>query len=85
VGVERFKLNSRGVRALLRGPEMQAELKRRAERVVASAGPEFEIGASVGKNRARVAVLARTRKAREAEAKFRRLTRGVDAARGDAR
>lgn len=40
--IERFKLNSRGARALLRSDGVRADLQRRAEAVKAVAEPQWE-------------------------------------------
>jgi hypothetical protein len=81
MAVERVKLNSRGMRALLRSPEMLADLERRAARIATAAGPGHEVEGSIGRNRARAAVITATAEARIAEAKRRTLTRAIDAGR----
>jgi hypothetical protein len=40
--IERFRINSRGARALLRSPGVRAELQRRADSVKAVAEPQFQ-------------------------------------------
>jgi len=77
----RFVLNSKGVRSLLRGAEVQADLERRGRAVAAAAGPGHDVQTWVGRNRARVTVRTATAEARRAEATARRLTRAIDAAR----
>lgn len=75
-------LNHQGMRAMLRSAGVQAELKRRADRVAARAGAGMLADSSVGKNRARASVTTATFEAQRAEATSRALTRAVDAARG---
>lgn len=77
----RFKLNRKGVRQILRSPQVEADLKRRAENVAQQAGEGFEVDTFVGKNRARADVFTATHAARKAEAEERALTRAIDAAR----
>lgn len=78
----RIVLNRKGVKALLRSPEVLADLKQRAERIAAAAGSGMEVSAMVGQNRARASVITATRSARRAEATSRALTRAIDAGRG---
>lgn len=77
----RIVLNRRGVRQLLRSPEVLADLKHRAEQIAAAAGPGMEASAMVGKGRARASVITATSEARKAEATRRALTRAIDAGR----
>ncbi|MFA5712299.1 hypothetical protein [Mycolicibacterium sp.] len=78
----RIVLNRKGMRQLLRSPEVLADLERRAERIAARAGDGMEPSAMVGKNRARASVITATSEARKAEATRRALTRAIDAGRG---
>jgi len=78
----RIVLNRKGMRQLLRSPEVLADLERRAERIAARAGDGMEPSAMVGKNRARASVITATHSARRAEATSRALTRAIDAGRG---
>lgn len=75
-------LNRRGVRELLRSPEIQRDLERRAQRIAATAGPGHEVDADVGPNRARASVRTDTFEAMHDEATTRNLTRALDAGRG---
>lgn len=85
-----FKLNSKGVREVLRSPEMEAELRRRAERVAQAARPNAKytdghpipliVESSQGRNRARATVFAPGGLTAEADNRF--LGSAVDAARG---
>ncbi len=76
-----LELNRSGVRELLRSPEVLADLRARAERVAAAAGAGMEVEATIGPNRARAEVATGTTEARLAEARHRRLSRSIDAAR----
>lgn len=80
----RVKINSKGAVAVLKSPEVQAMLLERARRSAAAAGgePDFEASVTVGKNRARASVITATHAGRLAEAKDRKLTKALDAARG---
>ena len=82
MGKPNIKLNRAEVRRLLRSPEAMADLKARGGRIAMAAGPGFEIVPSVGRNRARVAVVAATKSARRAEAKSGVLSKALDAGRG---
>lgn len=77
----KIKLNKPGVRELLRGEEMQADLKRRADKIAAAAGPGNEVETFVGKNRARATVRTATIEARIAEETDQSLTRSIAAGR----
>ena len=77
----RLELNREGVAALMKSPEVQAELAERGGRVLAAAGEGHELKASVGRNRARVKVFTRSQHAKNAEAKRRNLTLALEAGR----
>lgn len=77
----RIKLNRAGVRALLRDPKVEADLARRARAIAAAAGPGHQVDSSIGRNRARAAVITETVEAKLAEATDRDLTRAIDAGR----
>lgn len=66
---------------LLKSVPVQQDLRRRAERIAAAAGPGMEASVQVGRNRARGSVITVTQQAREAEARNRALTRALDAGR----
>jgi hypothetical protein len=79
-----FKLNREGIRKILRSPEMEAELLRRAQRVANATNlqdgePDLEIDSSIGKNRARATVFRPGGLLREAD--DRALGSAIDAAR----
>lgn len=76
-----FKLNSAGIRGLLTGGAVQAELMARAERVAAAAGPGMEVSDAGGSSRARAIVRTATFEAMKAEATDRALTRAIGVAR----
>lgn len=77
----RVKLNSAGVRALLRSTEVRNDLGRRADKIAAAAGDGMEAEVSVGSNRARAAVYTATFDAMRAEAEGRALSAALDAGR----
>ena len=77
----RIVLNRRGVRELLRSPEVLRDMRRRAEAIAQRAGDGMEASAMVGAGRARASVITATARAREAEATNRALTRALDAGR----
>lgn len=79
-----FKLNRQGIRAILRSPEMEAELLRRAKKVAEATvlqdgEPDLEVDSSIGKNRARATVFRPGGLVREAD--DRALGSAMDAAR----
>lgn len=78
----RIELNSKGLRQLLRSPEVLADVEQRAQRIAAAAGEGFEASAKLGPNRARASVVTATAEAMLAEAEDRALTRALDAGRG---
>lgn len=77
----RVKLNKPNTRALLRSPEVQRDLKRRADAIARQAGPGHEVDLEVGRNRTRAEVRTATPAARRAEATSRNLSRALDAGR----
>lgn len=64
-----FDLDSKGARDLMRSPQMQAELRRRADELARRMGPGFEVKITVGANRARATITAKTREARLRQAR----------------
>lgn len=76
-----IRLNSAGVRELLRSEAVRADLARRAALIAAAAGEGFEASSSIGGARARARVHTATFAARKAEAHERALTRALDAGR----
>lgn len=77
----RVVLNRDGPRQLRRLPAVQADLKRRADRIAAAAGAGMEASVVEGTNRARASVITDSTGARRAEATGRALTRAIDAGR----
>lgn len=73
----RFKPNKRTAEAILKGPEVQALLARKAAAVASRAGEGFTSGVRVGKDRARAYVLPETYKARKRQARDHVLERAV--------
>lgn len=76
-----IKLNDAGMKAILRAPGVQADLRARADRIARAAGPGMQ-AESHPTTRARATVWTATAQARRAEAKEHRLTRAFDAGRG---
>jgi hypothetical protein len=77
----RIKLNSRGVREILRSREVLSDLERRARNIADAAGPGHEVDSEIGPNRARASVRTDSIDAMLAEATDRTLTRAFDAGR----
>lgn len=73
----KFKPNKRTAEAILKGPEAQALLARKAAEVASRAGEGFTSGVRVGKDRARAYVLPETYKARRRQARDHVLERAV--------
>lgn len=73
----KFKSNKRTAEAILKGPEVQALLARKAAEVASRAGEGFTSGVRVGKDRARAYVLPETYKARKNQARNHVLERAV--------
>ncbi|MFL2002017.1 hypothetical protein [Microbacterium sp. A1-JK] len=80
----RIEMNPAGFAAILKSPEVQADLRRRAEAIAAAAGggPDFEVDSRIGSTRARASVFTATTEGRLAEATDRVLTNALDAGRG---
>lgn len=78
----RFVLNRKGVRELLRGAEMQADLRRRAQRIAQAAGPGHEVQVVRGRNRARATIRTATDEAKLAQQQTGNLTNAIGAGRG---
>lgn len=76
-----LRLNGAGVRRLLNAPGVHADLQRRGRAVAAKAGPGVEMRPGTSTKRARVSVATATPEAMEAEARDRRLSSAIDAAR----
>lgn len=77
----RIVVNKAGVRQLLKSAEIEADLKQRAERIAAAAGPGMTVAVHQGSNRARVVVYTDGIEAILAEVHHQALTRAIDAGR----
>ena len=79
----RVKLNSAGIREVLKSDEVRADILRRAEAIKAAAGggDDYEAGAEIVGNRVMGWVVTATPEAKQAEAEDRTLTRALDAGR----
>lgn len=80
--LERVVINRRGVRDLLRSPEIAADLRRRAEAIATAAGPGHRVEVEVGRNRVRAAVVTESFEAMWAEATRRALSAALGAGKG---
>lgn len=83
-GAIRIEMDQAAIRAFLQGPEVQNELRDRAEAIAAAAGSDedFEVEVRVGATRARASVRTASYAGMRAEATDRVLTRALDAGRG---
>lgn len=75
------KLDSQGMRELLRSEDVRADLGRRARAIAAAAGPGHQASSTIGRRRALAMVWTDTPEAMVAEARTRKLTRAIDAGR----
>ena len=82
MAISYIKVKPSARRAINRSPGVEAELKRRADRIAAAAGPGMIASSRIGPKRARASVVTVTNQARAAEARTRALTRALDAGRG---
>lgn len=78
----KVKFKKGAIGQLLKGPEALADVRRRAQRVAAQAGPGMEVDARIGRTRARASVITATTEARVNEATKRSLTNALGAGRG---
>lgn len=83
--VERIEFNNAGFEAILKSPEVIADLLARGQRIASSAttrpGAVFSVDAQVGRSRAQIRVATGNDAAREAEAHDRALVSSLDAGR----
>lgn len=77
------EINRQALAAILKSPEVLADLRARAERVRNAAGPGFEMDSRVGRNRARASVKAESFSARVRNSRENILIRALEAGRGD--
>lgn len=82
-GKVRVEMNSAGAQELLKSPEVQGELRKRADRVAAAAGEGHEVSVWVGRDRARATVTTVSARAKRAEANDRALLRALEAGGGE--
>lgn len=77
-----IKIDKKGVEQLLRSPEVEADIKARAQRIASAAGAGHSVTTFQGTDRVRAHVATDTPEAMEAEATERRLSNAIDAGRG---
>lgn len=77
----KIKMDRRWRREVLTSPEVKRDLRRRADRVDAQAGPGHRVDEQVGRIRARASVVTDSPLAMFNEATDRNLTRALDAGR----
>lgn len=77
----RVVLNSANHRAILRSPQVQSDLLRRAQAIADAGGEGLEVDSGVGPNRARASVRTATAEARRSEAIDKTLTSAINAGR----
>lgn len=75
------KLNSAGIVATMKSAGVRADVRARAERIAAAAGPGHQVRVAEGRTRVRATVTTATRAAKKSEAKNKTLTRAIDAGR----
>lgn len=73
--------NESGIRALLKGPEVMADLEARGKRIADKAGPGHDVRASRGRRRGRVTIGTQTIAARLSQSKRATLSQAIDAGR----
>lgn len=78
----RWDLDRKGVAALLRAPGVKADLQRRADRIALAAGAGVRGYVWDGADRARGRVVTVTPEADFNQARYRTLSRAIDAGRG---
>ena len=83
MSLERLEINDAAALALLKSPEVMADLKRRGDAIARAAGDGvFDVTESYTPTRARVSVGTGDHAARKSEASKRSLTSALDAGRG---
>lgn len=81
-GRVRWDLNRRGVAELLRSPGVQRDLQSRANRIALAAGVGVKGYVWQGHDRARARVVTTSPEADWRQARYRTLSRAIDAGRG---
>jgi hypothetical protein len=74
--------NRKAAAEILKSPEVLRDVRGRAERVAAAAGPGFEASSMIGRNRARASVRAISFSARVRNSRDNILLRALEAGRG---
>lgn len=83
VAIQKVEINDAAAEALLKSPEVRADLMRRANAIAAAAGEgHYDVTPSTTPTRARVSVGTGDATARKAEATRRALTSAIGAGRG---
>jgi hypothetical protein len=77
----RIEVDRKAIRALLKSPEVRADLAARARRIAAAAGPGFDARSDMGRTRARAVVITTDEASRRAQAEDRVLSRAISAGR----
>ena len=77
-----LRLNSAGMREMLKSAGVLADVTARAQRVAQAAGPGMQASSITGKTRARASVITATTEARYNEASGKALTRAFGQAAG---
>lgn len=77
-----LKFNYPAFDAIRKSPGVQADLKKRADRIAAAAGEGHEVTTTIGATRARASVVTATHDARLGEAADKTLSSALDAGRG---
>ena len=76
-----IKLNSKGIRQILKHDSTRKAAEKRAQAIAVAAGDGYEASSMVGKNRARASVITATTRARRDDAKRGTLLRSAGAGR----
>ncbi|MHC6175468.1 hypothetical protein [Glutamicibacter sp. X7] len=74
----KVKMNSRGAQQLLKSPEVQADMLRRAQAVADGAGEGFSADVIVGRTRARAQAKADTFEAKLKNTREQTLLKNID-------
>lgn len=82
VATVRVQIDRKAVGQFLKSDDVARITAEAGRRIQRQAGEGFEVQTSIGRTRARTAVIAVTYEARVAEARDRRLTRAIGAGRG---